>query len=151
MTYKTNTPNYNNNSKVANFQDFCSDCEENKLKAIKRSTKRNSPDEHQVIGNTKYKFNSVTRKLDDISPEMVDDRLDELDESFLHPSDDYNLIDSMKNTESYDELKESLKKLLDDFCEKMKDECGYDEGITDHCRSMSLLLSEATEEASSYF
>lgn len=77
---RDNTPTFNVNRKVANFKDFCSDCEENKLKGIKRSTKRNSPDEHQVIGNGKHKFNSVTRKLDDLSPDMVDDRLDELED-----------------------------------------------------------------------
>jgi hypothetical protein len=150
MTYKTNTPNYNNNSKVVNFQSFCSDCEENKLKAIKRSTKRNSPDEHQVIGNTKYKFNNVTRKLDDISPEIVDDSLEALDdikESIINESADFDLIQNMKQTSAYSELRDNLRVLLDEFQSKMSDECGFDEGITDHSVSMSLLLSDAIEEA----
>lgn len=77
MTYKDNTPTFNVNRKVVNFKDYLKnvDCEEWKLKKIKRSFKPNS-EEQQHVGNAKWKFNKVTRKWDDVNPDLVDDKID---------------------------------------------------------------------------
>jgi hypothetical protein len=94
MTYKDNTPTYNSgNRNVANFNDFCDKCEDSKLKSIKRSTKPNSPDEQQFIGNKKMKFNPATRKWDDLSPDMVDDKIDAI-EIKEHLDGQYAIFDS---------------------------------------------------------
>ena len=85
---------YNVNRKVVTFGDFSNNIESEKeeLKKVRRSTVPNTPDQQQHIGNGRYKFNKVTRKMDDLSPEEVQDKLD--------------AIDDLENTnESIDELK----------------------------------------------
>lgn len=81
-----NTP-YNVNRKIVTFGDFASNInsEKEELEKVKRTTIKNDVELQQKPGNTHYKFNKVTRKMDDISPAMVDDQLDaieELEESF---------------------------------------------------------------------
>jgi hypothetical protein len=73
---------YNVNRKVATFGDFSSNIESEKeeLKKVRRSTVPNTPDGQQHIGNGRYKFNKVTRKMDDLSPKEVQDKLDAIDE-----------------------------------------------------------------------
>lgn len=81
MTYKDNTPTFNVNRKVVNFKDFSKnvDCEEWKLKKLKRGFKPNSEDQ-QHIGNQRWKFNKTTRKWDDLSPDMVDDKIEAIED-----------------------------------------------------------------------
>ena len=80
MTYKDNTPTYNVNRNVANFKDFTNniDCEEWKLKKIRRQFKPNSEDQ-QHIGNGRWKFNKVTHKWDEVNPDLVDDKIDAIE------------------------------------------------------------------------
>ena len=81
MTHKENTPTFNVNRKVVNFKDFLSDPkgEEDELKKVRRSTKPNSEDQ-QHIGNSRYKFNKTTRKMDDLSPAEIDDSIEAIEE-----------------------------------------------------------------------
>ena len=81
MTYKENTPTFNVNRKVVNFKDFLSDPkgEETDLKKVRRSTKPNSEDQ-QHVGNSRYKFNKTTRKMDDLSPAEIDDSIESIEE-----------------------------------------------------------------------
>ncbi len=81
MPYKDNTPTFNVNRKVVNYKDFLSNVEAEKeeLRKVTRSTKPNSEDQ-QHLGNSRYKFNNVTRKMDDLSPEQVQDKLDSIDD-----------------------------------------------------------------------
>jgi hypothetical protein len=81
MTYKENTPTFNVNRKVVNFKDFLSDPkgEEDELKKVRRSTKPNSENQ-QHIGNSRYKFNKTTRKMDDLSPVEIDDSIEAIKE-----------------------------------------------------------------------
>ena len=81
MSYKENTPTFNVNRKVVNFKDFLSDPkgEETDLKKVRRSTKPNSEDQ-QHIGNSRYKFNKTTRKMDDLSPAEIDDSIEAIEE-----------------------------------------------------------------------
>jgi hypothetical protein len=80
MNYKENTPTFNVNRKVVNFKDFLSDPkgEETDLKKVRRSTKPNS-EEQQHIGNSRYKFNKTTRKMDDLSPAEIDDSIEDIE------------------------------------------------------------------------
>lgn len=80
--------NYNVNRKVVNFKDFSGETEKEELQKVRRSTKPNS-EEQQHVGNSRFKFNKVTRKMDDLSPEMIDDKIDaieELEESVINES-----------------------------------------------------------------
>ena len=81
MTYKENTPTFNVNRKVVNFKDFLSDPkgEETDLKKVRRSTKPNSEDQ-QHIGNSRYKFNKTTRKMDDLSPAEIEDKIEAIED-----------------------------------------------------------------------
>ena len=81
MTYKDNQPTFNVNRKVVNFKDFLANPEGEKeeLQKVRRSTKPNSEDQ-QHIGNTRFKFNNTTRKMDDLSPEMIDDKIEAIEE-----------------------------------------------------------------------
>ncbi len=80
MPYKDNTPTFNVNRKVVNFKDFLANKESEKeeLKKVRRSTDPNS-EEQQHIGNSRYKYNKVTHKMDDLSPDMIDDKIDSIE------------------------------------------------------------------------
>lgn len=81
MTYKDNQPTFNVNRKVVNFKDFINnvDSEDLKLNKMKRQSKPNSEDQ-QHIGNQRWKFNKVTRKWDDINPDVIDDKIDAIED-----------------------------------------------------------------------
>ena len=85
--HKDNTPNFQTKlSKLTHFKDFLNNSQEEKdeLKAVKRSFTKNDSGTGTDIGNkTKYKYNKVTRKMEDDSlPEIQDDieALDKLGE-----------------------------------------------------------------------
>jgi hypothetical protein len=82
MTFKDNTPTFNVNRKVVNFKDFSKDIESEKeeLDKIKRQNKPNS-ERQQLIGNTRIKYNKVSRKMDwNISPDMIKGKIDAIEE-----------------------------------------------------------------------
>ena len=145
---------YNVNRKVVTFGDFTNNIESEKeeLKKVRRSTNPNS-DEHQHIGNGRYKFNKVTRKMDDLSPAEIEDKLnsiDELEESIVNESHiDYDVMNKIQKTESYKTLKEEFRKSIDTFNQELKrvaDEIGYDEGDSDHDMAYSAAIQEALDE-----
>jgi hypothetical protein len=150
MTYKDTYPTYNQNRKVVNFKDFLKDEEGEKeeLLKIKRQTKPNSPDGQQIIGNPKVKYNKVTHKLDtNLDPEMIDDKIDALEES--------KIFESHIDDEVYHELKQSsaYRRLVDEFRNAIRDfekrtSNIYDEGDNDHLASFRLVLQDAIDEAS---
>jgi hypothetical protein len=82
MTYKENTPNYNVNSKVKNFGDFCANWEsgKDKLKGVKRSFKPNS-DSQNFTSNTRNEFDPITRKITQVTLDEVDDKLKGMEET----------------------------------------------------------------------
>ncbi len=110
MTYKDNTPTFNVNRKVANFKDFNDNigCEDWKLKKMKRQSKPNSEDQ-QHIGNQRFKFNKVTRKIDNLSPDEIQDKLDSIEEleknegvfSDRYENDDFSSEGDKKEVSSY--------------------------------------------------
>lgn len=111
--------NYNVNRKVVNFKDFSGDTEKEELNKVKRSTKPNSEDQ-QHIGNSRYKFNKVTRKMDDLSPDIIDDKIEaieELDEN-VHNYMSYSAFDFKKLSKEYIKTKDFSKEeksIINDF------------------------------------
>lgn len=82
MTYKDNTPTFNVNRKVVNFKDFLANpnAEKEELEKMDRQNKPNSDEKQQHIGNSRYKFNNITRKMDDLSSAEIEDKIDAIDE-----------------------------------------------------------------------
>jgi len=151
MTYKDNTPTYNVNRKVVNFGDFCKTCEEPKLKKMKRQTTPNSDERQKLPGNFKQKFNPVTRKIDNLSPAEVDDRLDrleELEESKVNESHiDDNIYNLVSKSECYAELTRKFTEAKNEFYSKIESEVPeFDEGDSDHTMAIEALVLEATGE-----
>jgi len=83
MTYKDTNPTYNVNRNIVNFKDFDSEGEKSELKKMKRYYKKNELEIGQR--ERKYKYNKVTRKLDDMDKSEV---VDKLEESNSHPDKD---------------------------------------------------------------
>lgn len=80
MPYEPNQPTYNTGDrKIVNFKDFHSEEEEAELKDIKRNITKN--DAGQGYKAHKYKFNKVTRKMDDMMEDEVDDSIEALEVS----------------------------------------------------------------------
>lgn len=81
MPYNPNDPNYQTkNSRVLSFNDFEENIgkEKEELKKVDRSFKK--PDsENQTPGNTKFKYNKVTHKIDTLSKSEVVDDLDAIE------------------------------------------------------------------------
>jgi len=68
-------------AKVVKFEDFQKKVELEELKDLKRSFSKNSVDKQQFPRNTKYHYNDKTKKMDDLSVEEVDDKIEGLEES----------------------------------------------------------------------
>lgn len=85
--HKDNTPIYNVNRQVVNFKDFHPEEEKPELNKIKKSYKKTDLDVHRK--ERKYKFNNITRKLDDLDKSEVEDKLEVLEEGVqsLQPMD----------------------------------------------------------------
>lgn len=151
MTYKDNTPTYNVDRKVVNFGDFCKTCEEPKLKKMRRQTTPNSDERQKLPGNFKQKFNPVTRKIDNLSPDEVDDRLDrmnmkEVDESKVNESKiDDNIYNLVSESNAYSELKRKFDEAKNVFFGSISNEVPeFDEGDNDHIMAVEALINEAT-------
>jgi hypothetical protein len=114
MIYKTNTPNYKTKN-VSNFSDFIDSIESEKenLKDIKRGFNLNHNDTQKYPKNSKLNFNKVTRKMDDITLDDIDDKLENIDESM-------------------DTTIASMKRFLNDYANKHNSfqKRGMDEGIS---------------------
>lgn len=82
MPFNTNDQNYHTkNSRVLSFNDFEENINKEKsdLEKVKRSYIDNHEDTHSIPGNRKYKFNRITRKIDDLSKDEVKDKLDNIE------------------------------------------------------------------------
>jgi hypothetical protein len=73
---------YNVNRKVATFGDFSNNIqsEEEELVKMNRQNKPNSDEHQKNMSNSRYKFNKVTHKMDDLSPSEIQDKLNAIDE-----------------------------------------------------------------------
>jgi hypothetical protein len=82
MTYKDNTPTFNVNRKVVNFKDFSANpnAEKEELKKMNRQNIPNSDEHQKNMANSRYKFNNTTRKMDDLSPSEIEDKIEAIEE-----------------------------------------------------------------------
>jgi flagellar basal body rod protein FlgB len=80
MNYKTNTPNYKSKN-VSNFRDFIDNLEDEKseLNHMNRDMISNSDTVQKYTKNSKFKYNRVTRKMDDLSKPEINDKLSDID------------------------------------------------------------------------
>jgi len=129
MTYKDNTPTFNINRKVVNFKDFSANpnAEKEELKKMDRQNKPNTDDQQKNMANSRYKFNNTTRKMDDLSPAEIEDKIEAIEgleesvnndsmyaisDSFNKVKNEMNLLESrLKNARS-EELQEYLNEFM---------------------------------------
>lgn len=80
--YKHNTPTFNTDRKVANFNDFVSNLpsELEELKKVKRSFRHEQGEVGNIPNKSKYKYNKVTHKNDELSKDMIQDKIDAIEE-----------------------------------------------------------------------
>ena len=104
--------NYNVNSKVRNFGDFCSnwEAEKEKLKGVKRSFQPNS-DRQNHTTNTRNEFNPVTRKITAYTEDEVEDTLDNMEEIERMEEKKSEKSDSLEDCPSYKEFNKSISDL----------------------------------------
>jgi 23S rRNA A2030 N6-methylase RlmJ len=143
MTHKTNTPNYKTKN-VSNFADFMDNIESEKenLKDIKRGFNLNHDDTQKYPKNSKLNFNTITRKMDDITLDEVNDKLENLEESNI----DNDIFIKITNKDSYKKLISDMRKVIDEYIETLED-TGFDEGDNDHYKALSAAISEACNTA----
>lgn len=85
---------YNVNRKIANFHDYVDniDAEEQELKKARRGFTKNS-EIQQFPKNSKLKFNKVTKKMDDLTSDMIDDQIETIDQLKEGKRSDINLAE----------------------------------------------------------
>ena len=129
MTYKDNQPTFNVNRKVVNFKDFLANpnTEKEELKKMDRQNKPNTDDQQKNMANSRYKFNNTTRKMDDLSPDEIEDNIEAIEgleeginndsmyaisEYFSKIKNEMNLLEScLKNARS-EELQEYINEFM---------------------------------------
>lgn len=143
MNYKTNTPNYKSKN-VNNFSDFLDniDSEKEELKSLKRSIDNNSDSDQKYPKNSKFKFNKVTRKMDDISLDEIDDKIKSIEESHI----DVDIFTNITNKPSYKKLISDMRGAIDEYLNTLE-ETGFDEGNSDHYMALSTAVTEACNTA----
>jgi hypothetical protein len=143
MIYKTNTPNYKTKN-LSSFADFISDVESEKedLKDIKKGFNPNHNDTQKYTKNSKLNFNKVTRKIDDITLDDVNDKLENLEESKI----DDDIFIKITNKDSYKKLISDMKNVIGGYLDTLED-TGFDAGDNDHQMALSAAISEACNTA----
>jgi hypothetical protein len=68
-------------TKIVKFEDFKKEEEKVELQDLKRNFTKNSVDTQKFPRNTKFHYNDVTKKMDDLSVDEVDDSIESLEES----------------------------------------------------------------------
>ena len=129
MTYKDNQPTFNVNRKVVNFKDFSANpnAEKEELKKMDRQNKPNTDDQQKNMANSRYKFNNTTRKMDDLSPAEIEDKIDAIEEleegvnndalyaisdSFNKVKNEMNLLERRLKLNITEELQEYLNEFM---------------------------------------
>ncbi len=129
MTYKDNTPTFNVNRKVVNFKDFSANpnAEKEELKKMDRQNKPNTYDQKKNMANSRYKFNHTTRKMYDLSPAEIEDKIDAIEEleegvntdalyaisdSFNKVKNEMNLLERRLKLNITEELQEYLNEFM---------------------------------------
>lgn len=146
MTYKTNTPNYNTKSKtVSNFADFIDniELEKQELKAVKRSIKPNHDDTQKYPKNSKFKFNRITRKMDDLTLSEVEDRIEESNHGKISDLKIYQSeLNMLNKIKPKGDKQEKRKKFLEEKIDKLKSELEVKESLSNTINAMSRFLED---------
>lgn len=142
------------NSHIQNFSDFDKKEEKKELKKVRRSFTKNDDEVYELPNNSKFKFNSVTHKMEDDFKELIDDKIDAIEESKMNEShiDDKVLL-NIKKTEAYKTLSAEFSKSVDKFTKeinKIADSIGYDEGDSDHNMAFNAAVQEALDNHIGY-
>ncbi len=121
MTYKDNTPTFNVNRKVVNFKNFLANpnAEKEELEKMDRQNKPNTDDQQKNMANSRYKFNNTTRKMDDLSPAEIKDKIEAIEE----------LEENINNDSMY---------AISEYFSKIKNEMNLLEGCLKNARSEEL-------------
>lgn len=124
MTYKENTPTFNINRKVVNFKDFSANpnAEKEELKKMNRQNKPNTDDQQKNMANSRYKFNNTTRKMDDLSPDEIKDKID--------------VIEGLEEAINAGSINDMYA--IRDSLNKVKDEMNFIETINSHLKNARL-------------
>lgn len=124
MTYKENTPTFNINRKVVNFKDFSANpnAEKEELKKMNRQNKPNTDDQQKNMANSRYKFNNTTRKMDDLSPDEIKDKID--------------VIEGLEEAINAGSINDMYA--IRDSLNKVKDEMNFIETINPHLKNARL-------------
>ena len=91
---KDNTQNYQtSNSRIQHFSDFNNniDNEKKELSRVSRSFTDNEDNVHNLPNLSKMKYNKVTHKMDTLSKDEVDDKLNSLDTE--EPNHKFKIVD----------------------------------------------------------
>lgn len=97
-------------AKIVKFEDFKKEQEQEKLQDLKRDFTKNSEDTQQFPRNTKFHYNDVTKKMDDLSVDEVDDKIEDLEdvkEAFSKPFSinlQKDVIDVLENLKTVDKV-----------------------------------------------
>jgi hypothetical protein len=104
--------NYNTNSKVRNFGDFCNNwkSEKEKLKGVKRSFQSNS-DRQNFPSNTRNEFNPITRKITTMTEDEVEDALDNMEEIEKMEESKSEKSEKLEDCPSFKEFNKSISDL----------------------------------------
>lgn len=133
--------------KVVSFDNFGKEKEE--LKKVKRSIKPNTPDTQKYPKNSKLKFNEITRKMDDLTPDIIDDKLksmEEVDESKINEgAPNFELQDKIIKTQAYHRLSSKFKGAIEEFERELDNELDFDEGDTDNTNAINLAIQSAAD------
>ena len=124
MTYKDNTPTFNVNRKVVNFKDFSANpnAEKEELKKMNKQNKPNTDDQQKNMANSRYKFNNTTRKMDDLSPDEIKDKID--------------VIEGLEEAINAGSINDMYA--IRDSLNKVKDEMNFIETINPHLKNARL-------------
>jgi hypothetical protein len=134
---------------IAKFDDFKKEEEKSTIQDFKRGFTKNT-DNQQFPRNVKSRFNDKTRKIDDLSIEEVDDKIESLEESKINESSiDYDVLDKMVKLPCYNKLREDFRSAIHEFTTCLSDssaEIGYDEGDSDHDMAFNAAVQQAIDE-----
>lgn len=113
---RDNTPVFQTkHSRIYHFNDFEKNVkkERDELEKVDRSFDKNEPGTDNLSNKSKYKFNKVTRKMDDLTKDEVSDKLDSMDDMGVEHTDHKFKIKGLNKNESlsqdnWDKLAENL-------------------------------------------
>jgi hypothetical protein len=128
-------------AKIVKFEDFKKEEEQADLQDLKRDFTKNSDDSQQFPRNTKFHYNDITKKMDDLSVDEVDDKIEGLEEGFRKWNSETKQMDETPTgLETVGELIERLKqydpntKVAVNVAEEPSEIFEIEETIVEDCR-----------------